>query len=343
LIHSTRFDGFGDEVVTVYLDTSDLSYLLKGRGTAAAGGDVRSARERLEALIRAERVRLLVSFVHLAEIAVHDETAEAALAWLDRGLAVWCFTTPSVDIFRAELLGERPAVEAEPLSRSKLESSRFPLRLAATSVSAGSVARGVRRIARGYSYAENLGKRAARRPPGTTAKRHADAQREQARLVDLILKGEHDNLPLVARAAAVTLTPIMRWAAARAGLTLDDVRAQLRLPSGCSWFSGTLPPATWEKAAKRVRAQPTAAPASALRIAIEKWEKGDAGRVAQPGVLYDVQHLAYAARCDFATIDGPNFRATTKVREALSRPRFFPTARLLEVVEALERASERPA
>ncbi len=317
--------------VTIYLDTSDLSYLVKGRGPA--GANVSPARDRLVALLTDERVRLVVSFVHLAEMAIDDATADAALRWLDTGPPIWCFTTAAEAIFRAELLGESLTIDAEPLTRGIVESLRLRLRAPMPSVSAGTVARGVRGIALAWAKAEELSKRAAARRPGTTAKEHAVAMREQRRVADRVLRGEAHDLPLVARVAASVLMPIARWVTARHELTLDDVRAHARLPPGCSWFAGCVPPDTWRDAAKRVKLSPADAPASALRVAIS------AGRSTRPSAVYDVQHLAYAARCDFATIDGPNFRATARVRAALARPTFFETARLDEVVGALERAA----
>lgn len=314
--------------VMLYLDTSDLSYLVKGRGPESAG-DVVAARERLAALLRSGRVRLVVSFVHLAEIALDTETSDAALAWLDAGTPVWCFLTPAETIFRAELLGEPLAIDAEPLVREKMVSMRLPLRGPMPSVSAGTAARAVRWIAERRSAAENLAKRAARRPEGATAKEHAEAMREQRRITERVVRGEHGDLPVFARVVASVLMPIARRLAAWRGLTLDDVQVHQRLPPGCSWFAGLLPPDAWRSAAERV-ASPSDAPACALRVVIE------ASRPTKPGALYDVQHLAYAARCDFATIDGPNYRATARVRSALARPVLFPTGQLGEVVRAVE-------
>ncbi len=317
--------------IALYLDTSDLSYLVKGRGPAAAG-DVIAARGRLEALLRDGSVRLFVSFVHLAEMALDKETSDAALAWLDAGTPVGCFMTSAEAIFRAELLGEPLAVNAEPLARDRILSLRLPLRGPLPSVPGASVARAFSWVAAGLAGAESLSKRAARRPEGTKAKGHAEALREQRRIGERVLRGEHHDLPLLARVVAALLMPIARSLGAWHGLTLDDVRAHQRLPAGCSWFAGTVRPETWRAAAKRV-GSPRDAPASALRVAIE------ASRPTQPSALYDVQHLAYAARCDFATIDGPNFRATTKVRGALTSTVFFPTGHLADVVGAVESAA----
>ncbi len=313
----------------VYLDTSDISYLVKGRGPA--GLDVPAARDRLLALLTNEQARLMISFVHLAEIAINRSTSEAALRWLETGPPIWCFTTPADSIFRAELLGQSLKINAQPLTRPMLESLRLPLCGPVRSVSAGTVARAFRWIAVGWAKAEQLRQRAARRRPNTTAKQHAEAMHEQHRIVEAILRGEHGKLPAAGRAAVSMFLPVARWVTARHGLTLEDVRAHGRLPPGCSWFAGTVPPAAWRDAGKRVKS-PRDAPASALRVAI------DAGRSTQPGVVYDVRHLAYAACCDFATIDGPNFRATASVRAKIVRPTFFRTASLDEVVGAIERA-----
>lgn len=321
---------YADGVRALYLDTSDLSYLVKGRGPKTAG-DVVAARERLVRLLRDGRVRLVVSFVHLAEIALDAETSDAALAWLDAGTPVWCFTTDAAAIFRAELLGERLAIHAEPLTHEAVVSLRLPLRGPVPRVSAALVARAVRWIAVWRACAESLSKRAARRPEGRIAKQHAEAMREQRRIAERVLRGEYEELPTATRVAARLLMPIAHCLIARRGLTLDDIRAHQRLPPGCSWFAGTVPREAWSAAAKRVTS-PKDAPASALRVAIE------ASRSAQPSTVYDVQHLAYAAHCDFATIDGPNFRATARVRGALARPVFFATGHLGDVVDAVERA-----
>ncbi len=321
-------------MVTVYLDTSDLSYLLKGRGSAACG-DTRSARERLEALIRAERVRLCVSFVHLAEIAVHDETAEAAFAWLEGGAPVWCFTTPAQAIFQAELLGEPLAVEIEPLTRSRIESARVPANDVA-SVPGSLVAHGLRAVARSYAILDNVGKRTAQRTPGAGKREREQATRETHRLVGRMLRGEHDGVPTPVRWAMAMCLPIIRWGSSRIGLTPLEVYDGHAFPS---WFAGTLPPTSWRQAATRARSSPEAAPASALRLAIERQKGSDLRRPTEPGDRFDVEHLAYAARCDFATIDGENFSATRAVRTRLARPLVFPTGRLAEVVAAVERAA----
>lgn len=318
--------------VTVYLDTSDLSYLVKGRGPG--GVDVSPTRDRLLALLATERARLFVSLVHFAEMAIDDGTAEAAIRWVDTGPPIWCFTTSAEAIFRAELLGESLSVNLERLTRAGVASMRLRLRAPLPGVAAGTVARGVRQLADVWGKAEAWSQRAAARPPGTTAREHAMAKTERRRVAERVLRGEHHGLPWVARAAASVLIPFSRWAAARHGLTLEDVRAHGGLPPGCSWFAGCAPPDAWRAAAQRVKSSPADAPASALRVAIA------AGGPTRPGALYDVQHLAYAARCDFATIDGPNFRATQRVRAKLARPTFFPTAHLDEVVRAVRDAAD---
>lgn len=327
---------------TLYLDTSDLSYLVKGRGPAAAG-DVVAARDRLEALAREGRLQIVLSLIHLAELAQNAETSMAALAWLDGRVPVWCVRTPPGVIFRAELLGTSLTMQADPLAREDLESLRLPLRVPGVRVRAATLARGVKQVVVGLAAIENRSKRVARRQVERGAKQHARGVREQHRLVERLVRGDYDGLAPVQRAVATAALPILRWWTSRAGLRLEDVLAHRRLPPGCSWFAGTVPPAEWSEAAKRVRSRPAEAPASALRVAIEKGEAGDPGRVTQPGLLYDLHHLAYAARCDFATLDGANYRATATVREQLARPTFFPTARLHEVVEAVERACECPA
>jgi hypothetical protein len=321
---------------TLYLDTSDLSYLLKGRGPAH-GGDWVAHRARLESLLREGRVQLLISFVHLGEIALDPETKDAALDWLDAGVPVFGFTTTADAIFRAELLGDFPCVEARPFTRTDAEQLKLATTVPGLKVAGAMLARGVKGIVDLAAWADNFGKRAARPPKGSDRRAHMAKTAASERIADRILRGDTVGLPAPVRAlaaAALAATPALL---ARSNLTLEDVVASRRLKrSGRSWIIGLVERERVAEAEQTAR-DPARAPACALRVAIDECERRDPARKTRSSTLYDVMHLAYATRCDIATIDGFNFRATEKVRTKLVRPKLFEVGNLGSVLDEAER------
>ncbi len=316
---------------TLYLDTADLSYLLKGRGPGGAA-QIAEQRARLEALVRAERARLCVSLVHLAEIAVDPRTRDAALLWMETGPTIWCFTTAADAIFRAELLGESLSIQVSVLTRAAVEDLRVPLRIPGLTIGGARIARTMKRLTGLMAHAENVSKRARRRPAGMTARRHASRLAEEGRATDRLLRGDVDWMPAPARAVAHAFRALI----AASGFTIEDVRRHRSMGPGRSWIAGLVSPAHWDAADGMIR-DPIRAPASALRAAIEDFEAGDPGRRSRSSTVYDVNHLAYAARCDVATIDGANLRATASVRAKLGRPKLFEVAHLDSVLDEIER------
>lgn len=325
-----------DRVKLLYLDTSDHSYLLKGRGPAK-GGDWGAHRARLERLLREERARVLLSLVHMSEVAADPETREAALLWLDAGVPVFGFTTTAEAIFRAELLGEFLRVEAHPFGRTDVESLRLATAVPSVRIGGAAIARGVKGVLDLAARADNLGKRASRPPKGSDPRAHAAKTAASERVVDRLLRGDTSGLPAPARALAAAVLAAAPALLARAELTLEDVVTSRRLKrSGRSWIVGMVGRDRVPDA-ERVAREPARAPACALRTAIDECETRDPGRRTRSSTLYDAVHLAYAARCDIATIDGFNFRATRAVREKLDRPKVFEVSNVGVVLDEIER------
>lgn len=323
-------------MTTVYLDTSDLSCLLKGRGPPGTG-DWGAHRARLEALITADRVQLYVSLIHVAEMAFKPSVAALALEWLERGVPVSIILTSSDAIFRAELSGASIAIVAMPLTRAMLQSQRVPLRIGPikTSISGAQAARVLKYFTKMWAGAENLSKRARRRPASLSRQEHRAQLRRSDDATEDVIRGSTPSMPLPVQGLAKAFGALAPRVLATRGLTLDDVRRQVRLAPGRSWMTGLVGPAGWDAAQSFVR-DPVRAPSSALRDAIENWEARDAMREARSSTVYDVNHAAYAGRCDVATIDGPNLRATAAVRAKLTRTRFYKTGKIDAVLDAIE-------
>ncbi|MBX3248125.1 MAG: hypothetical protein KF901_13180 [Myxococcales bacterium] len=144
----------------LYLDTNDVSHLVKGRGP---GGPERVGQQRdeLRQMIEDGRVRLLVSFIHLAEMALDDETREGGRAWLRMLPEVWCFTTPVDDIFRAELRNQALRIEAIRLYPA-LDALLVPSRLG-VAARGGQVAWFMKSLSRLCAAAERHSRNADRR------------------------------------------------------------------------------------------------------------------------------------------------------------------------------------
>jgi hypothetical protein len=106
-------------MLSLYLDTSDLSALLKGR--------VPVLQERLEAMMLRGDVMPLVSQEHVFEIAQDAHTSRCARTWFERGFPVWMFSTLSSEIFKAELIGEPLEVRAQPWDGRQLSTLKHPL------------------------------------------------------------------------------------------------------------------------------------------------------------------------------------------------------------------------
>jgi len=290
-------------------------------------GDFRQHAARLESLMRLDRVRLVVSDVHRAEMALNAETTAAARRWIEHGPPVWHFLADSHDIFRAELLGERAMFEVRRLTLEDLEAT----------VAGVVIARQIKGFAEWTARAQNMSKRAARRAPGTKPHQHAKNVADKHRTAERVLRGDLSELPLWLRPFPRVLLAAANTFLRRDGRTLQAPVVHMKLANrGLSWLVALLEPRQVAAAVKRVGI-PRDAPASALRAAVEQKEAGDDTRRAASGTAYDVLHLAYAAHCDVATIDRFNWDATAKVRAQLDRPAIFPVAHLAEVLAELER------
>ena len=319
-------------MISVYLDTSDLSYLIKGRGP---GGPARNAEraERLRRIMADGRVRLFVSFVHLAEMALDTETRERARAWLCRVPPVWCFTTTTEDIFRAELRGERRALDARHLTVGDLERMKVPTRMPGVDFDGVTVARFFKYVSEGQAAAERWIRRADRRARDTGAA--TEAGHAAARL----LSGDVAWMPAWVRPIASAYLHVAPKVLRRfgGGVSFDDLgkRAHLEM-RGLAWTSSLVDASERPDGSFIAGTNARRAPACALRAAIERRERRDLNRDPQSGTRFDVLHVAYGANCDVATIDKANFDATKEVRRHLSRPRLFRTGNLDAVLECVE-------
>lgn len=315
---------------TLYLDTSDLSYLVKGRGPGGAAR-VQEQRTRLSTLITEGRVRLYVSLVHLAEMAIDSETRRAAHRWLGTVSPVWCFTTGAEKIFRAELLGQELVVDARVLTTADLDELVVPTRLGFR-LSGTSVALFINALNRGRAAAQRTGRSAERRD------RDAGTTRESARAVKRLLQGDLSWMPLPVRPFARSyLKLVAKLARHGIGLSPEDLARQGGLAKhGLGWVAGIVEPGAWPRPSFVAPSNAGSAPACALRAAVEQREAKDLGRNPASSTYYDVQHLAYVAYCDFATLDSMNFDATKKVRRALERPTIVRAGRLAEVLGLLD-------
>lgn len=173
--------------LTLYLDTSDLSYLAKGSGPGGSAL-IGQQRARLDALVASGRVRLCVSIIHLAELAIDDETREAVLAWWSTVPALSWFTTPAEDIFRAELRGEPVVLEARPVTVRELRAltvrTRFGFEVGAVNVA---------RMLKAGSRLAAIGDRFARRGERLTRGRRGEPAREE--MWDALLAGDFSKMP----------------------------------------------------------------------------------------------------------------------------------------------------
>lgn len=104
---------------SLYLDTSDLSCLLLGRLQQDVIRPVRW-RAQIEALLAADRVRLRISPIHLAEMALRPELYTRALNALAACPNVYLVTCKSDSVFRVELERQEIVFEERPFSASDL-------------------------------------------------------------------------------------------------------------------------------------------------------------------------------------------------------------------------------
>lgn len=312
-------------MLSLYLDTSDLSALLKGRVPVLQG--------RLEAMMQRGDVMLLVSQEHVFEIAQDAHTSRCARAWFERGFPVWMFSTLSSEIFRAELMGEPLEVHARPWDGRSLSTLKHPLLN-------GHAARVLKLILRLRAWADNRGKKAMRRSPEVPANLHRAKLKANEAVVRGLLSGDASMLPTWAQPIVRTGTSRLLRMVGRRGLDSAALRQQVDLKAeGLSWFAGLIAPDAWAAAKERC-ADAASAPASAMRVAIVRHELR---ALTKASTEPDLMHVAYAVQCDVATIDGENMKATKSVRPKLTKTTFFGTGKLESVLDFIDSRGAEPA
>lgn len=322
---------------SLYLDTSDLSYLILGQ----LGPDEdrpRRWRERLMGLLEADRVRLRLSIIHAAEMALTPKIIPGALDLIDTAANLYFATTSPVDIFKMELdpAHSGPVVLSERrFGRADLEGLRIPLRFWPRGVSGRTAARFVKLMVEGASFAESLGKRAALRDQALAPEERS----RRKKLARSLMKGNAEPLPTWIRPVGQVAGAVTQRVLARRGLPSDLVeRVHRKDQQGTAWAASISPESTGPRRDGRGwnADDVVAMPASTLRACVERAYRADLRRPPDAGTAYDVQHLAYVGYSDFSTIDGANIDAIKSVGKQLPHLSIFPTGDLEPVLDAIE-------
>jgi hypothetical protein len=313
----------------LYLDTSDLSCLLLGRLNKDT---VRPPqwRARIEALLRADKVRLRISPIHFAELALRRELYAHALQALAGVPNVYLVSCRNDSVFRAELEGEQVVLEERPLTATDLAQMDFGTRFGPVNASGARVARFVKGIARLEASARNLAKR---------ARKHDATDAKAKKLLGLqVLRGETDVFPKWSRPAVAAFARLAPRVLHRLGSSLAEVERALEEESrGFAWTATIAPGARLpRKDGKKWKPEAVLSmPATVLRASVERVH-ADPNRPADDGTHYDVEHLAFVAYSDFGTVDGANFDALKPVLRQLSHLHVFKTGNLDPLLEVLE-------
>lgn len=318
---------------SLYLDTSDLSCLLLGRLQQDVIRPVRW-RAQIEALLAADRVRLRISPIHLAEMALRPELYTRALNALAACPNVYLVTCKSDSVFRVELERQEIVFEERPFSASDLLNFDLTTRWGPVSMSGFGLARFVKRMARIEAYARDLGKSARKG-------RSDNDEKTKKRLALQALRGEIDAFPKWSRPAVAAFSRYAPRVLQRFGRSLDDVQRALEEESrGFSWAATIAPGALFpRKQGKKWKAEDVRSmPATVLRACVERVH-ADPNRPADDGTHYDVEHLAYLAYSDFSTVDGANFDALKPALAHLPHLHVFKTGNLDPLLHALEKGS----
>lgn len=297
---------------TLYLDTSDLSYLMLGD---VIKGDGRAVpwRERLLELLKSHRVRLRVSLIHAAEVLLRPDLIEIAARLLnDTPNIVFVETTPH-SIFRQELqhAGREPTVLMEKrASSAEFEHPLFQLPLIGLRLSPACLSALVKLLLKLRARGRAL-EREQRRSPRSLKFSDWLASREAVRTL-LRRRGLPDGF----------LDPDGPWDAA----------------GGLSW-TATMQPRFFPRRLNNgwEPEDILAMPATVLRATIARRDYADRGRPLRSSSLYDVEHMAYVAYSDYSTMDAANFDATKAVHKHLPHLRIFKCGNLEPVLELIER------
>ena len=323
---------------SLYLDTSDLSYLILGR---LRPGDHRPRhwRARLVELLDANRVRVRLSIVHAAELALRSELIPGALDLIDSTADLYIASTSPTDIFRQELDPEHegPLVLVERrLGRAELENIRIPLRFWPRGISGRSAARLIKLVLRGAAYADSWGKRAALGDGGLPS----EERKRRKQLARGLMKGDAAPLRWWIRPLSEAASGLTQHMLARRGLPNDLVdRVHRKEQQGTAWATSLCPQGRGPRRDGRGwnAEDVVAMPASTLRACVERAYRADLRRPPEARTAYDVQHIAYAAYSDFSTIDGPNVDAIKSIYpKHLSHLSIYPTGDLEPVLGAIE-------
>ncbi len=316
---------------SLYLDTSDLSCLLLGR---LHQDNVRPPkwRSRIETLLAADRVRLRISPIHLAELALRRELYAHALNVLASVPNVYMVTPRSNSVFRVELERLDVVFEERPFSAADLKSLDLGTRWGPMRMSGVGLARFVKRIARLEASARNLGKRASK---------NQDRSDEKAKrkLALHALRGETDQFPKWSRPAVAAFSRYAPRILQRFGRSFAEVERAFEEESrGFGWAATVAPEARLpRKDGKKWKPEDVQAmPATIFRACVEHVH-ANPDRPADDGTQYDVEHLAYVAYSDFATVDGANYDALKPALAQLSHLHVFKTGNLDPLLDVLEK------
>lgn len=318
--------------VSLYLDTSDLSCLLLGR---LHKDTVRPAmwRSRIEALLAADRVRLRISPIHLAELAQRRELYALAVEALAACPNVYLVTCRSGSVFRVELERQELVFEERPFSASDLMNLDLTTGWGPVRMSGFGLARFVKRIARMEAFALNLGKGAR--------KEHSEKdEKTKKKLALQALRGETDAFPKWSRPAVAAFSRYAPRILQRFGRSVEEVERVLDEESrGFGWAVTVAPGARFpRKDGKKWKPEDVRTmPATVFRACVERVH-ADANRPADDSTQYDVEHLAYVAHSDFATVDRENYDALKPALAHLSHLHVFKTGNLDPLLDVLERS-----
>jgi hypothetical protein len=317
---------------SLYLDTSDLSCLLLGR---LRKDNVRPPRwrSRIEALLASDRARLRISPIHLAELALRRELYAHALKALASVPNVYMVTPRSNSVFRVELERQDVVFEERPFSAADLMNLDLDTRWGPMRMSGVGLARFVKRIVRLDASARNLAKR---------ARKNQDRSDEKARrrLALQVLRGETDAFPKWSRPAVAAFARYAPRVLQRFGRTIAEVERGLEEESrGFGWAATVAPDARLpRKDGKKWKVEDVRSmPATILRACVEHVH-ANPDRPADDGTHYDVEHLAYVAYSDFATVDGANYDALKPALAHLSHLHVFKTGNLDPLLDVLEKS-----
>lgn len=335
-VFAVRRDPDGRETITeittpsLYIDTSDLSYLLLGRKQRDSTGPI-EWRMRLQQLLVGGRVRLRISAIHLAELALRSEVLPVALAAIETTPNIFFTWSEVGDVFEAELRRERVILCEEPAAASELRDIRLPVRGLPISLPGHWVARLVKGIVRLDARARSLGKHAHRSAP---------VDREVAQR---ILAGDMNALPpwlrVPARLGLSTLSRLAEWY----GLPDDAAVRMLRREGRGFGWTATMPeePRLPRRDNKKWRqADAEAMPATVLRSCIEKMH-ADPNKPADARAAFDIQHLAFVAYSDFSTVDKENHDAVKSALPVLPKLNIYRTGNLGPLLDAVEQRVAR--